>query len=268
MNILIGADPELFVYKGNTAISAEPFIPGTKENPFKVEEGAVQLDGFAAEFNIDPVDSEELFVSRVSHVLEQLKKFLPEGHELCATPVAHFTKEYMDAQPNKVKMLGCDPDFNAYTRSHNPIPDNDALFRTGSGHIHIGWGTGFDPMSAGHFDDCTKLAKAMDIFVGVPSVIFDRDGAERRKLYGKAGCFRPKPYGMEYRVLSNFWVNDEEYRRYVYRRTHQAFNALVEGDINSLQYDPTYAINFDEPDAYREAKWIMEETKGGLNEVL
>ena len=34
----------------------------------------------------------------------------------------------------------------------------------------------------------------IDAYVGLPSILYDTD-AERRKLYGKAGCFRLQPYG-------------------------------------------------------------------------
>jgi hypothetical protein len=41
-------------------------------------------------------------------------------------------------------------------------------------------------------------------------------GDLRKQLYGKAGAFRPKPYGAEYRVLSNFWVFDTKLTGWVY----------------------------------------------------
>lgn len=48
----------------------------------------------------------------------------------------------------------------------------------------------------------------MDILVGIPSVLIDRDpdARIRRLVYGKAGCFRWQPHGLEYRTLSNFWL--------------------------------------------------------------
>ena len=38
-NILIGSDPELFIYNKDKAeiVSAIPFIPGTKEQPYVIE---------------------------------------------------------------------------------------------------------------------------------------------------------------------------------------------------------------------------------------
>ena len=54
------------------------------------------------------------------------------------------------------------------------------------------------------------VVRIMDITHGIPSVLLDSSerAVERRKLYGKAGCHRPTEYGVEYRVLSNFWFKD------------------------------------------------------------
>ena len=51
----------------------------------------------------------------------------------------------------------------------------------------------------------------------------------RKKLYGKAGAYRPKPYGLEYRSLSNFWVFDDKLIRWVWRNTERALHA---GDVS------------------------------------
>ena len=53
------------------------------------------------------------------------------------------------------------------------------------------------------------------------SVIADQ-GHLRKQLYGKAGAFRPKPYGVEYRVLSNFWIFDKEKTNTVWNLTERA----------------------------------------------
>jgi hypothetical protein len=48
-------------------------------------------------------------------------------------------------------------------------------------------------------------------------------------MYGAAGAFRPKPYGVEYRVLSNAWLQSEELMAWVYRTTTKAITDLFEG---------------------------------------
>jgi hypothetical protein len=47
----------------------------------------------------------------------------------------------------------------------------------------------------------------MDLFVGLPSTILDEDD-QRKNVYGTPGRFRLKPYGVEYRSLSNYWIKD------------------------------------------------------------
>jgi len=51
------------------------------------------------------------------------------------------------------------------------------------------------------------LIKLLDIILGITSVLMDnRTNKERRKMYGKAGDYRLKSYGIEYRVLSNHFA--------------------------------------------------------------
>ncbi len=49
-----------------------------------------------------------------------------------------------------------------------------------------------------------------DLFLGLPSAGADKQG-KRRELYGKAGRYRPTSYGIEYRVLSNYWLFNEHW---------------------------------------------------------
>lgn len=222
MQITIGADPELFV-QGPTGrlISPHMFIPGTKTHPFPVKGGAVQLDGFAAEFNINPSTSFADFSNNINLVLGQLKAMLPADHTLKATPLARFGEDYIANQPEHVKMLGCDPDFNAYTGEQNPTPNGEMGYRTASGHVHIGWTQGQDVTNEAHLQDCMFLTQALDATLGLYSIIHEpnQEGKLRRDLYGRAGAFRPKPYGVEYRVMSNFWVDSPIHRQNIWKMT-------------------------------------------------
>lgn len=227
MNFKFGADPELFVQKDGTFISGHGLIQGDKENPYPVNHGAVQVDGMALEFNIDPALDEEGFVFNIESVLSQLKAMVPE-YNLVATPVAHFTAEYLDIQPKEAKELGCDPDFNAWTGLQNSVPDNTVVFRTGSGHIHIGWTDNASITEPEHVSNAQAMVRQLDFYLGLPSLQFDAD-TQRRELYGKAGAHRIKPYGVEYRVLSNSWLRSRDLMAWAFRASKKAATDLVNG---------------------------------------
>ncbi len=224
----IGCDPELFVQKEGKFVSAWGLIPGTKEAPYKVKGGAVQVDGLALEFNTNPVESFEEFHYNIETVMRELYKLVP-GYTPIVSATADFGLDYILSQPKEAQELGCEPDYNAY-RDGAPFPRPCATrpFRTAAGHIHIGWTEGEDPFSFEHMAKCISLAKELDVLLGIPSVILDKD-VRRRELYGKAGCFRPKEYGIEYRTLSNFWIVNRELRSFVFNSSKRAVQNLMTG---------------------------------------
>lgn len=248
----IGADPEFFVKKFGKLHSAHGLIPGTKEAPHKVKNGAVQVDGMALEFNIDPAENYSQFESNMSNVMTQIMGMIP-GYEVFVEPVADFGLEYIQAQPKEASELGCSPDFNAYTKMANPRPDANTPFRTASGHVHIGWTTEpVDINNEGHLEACRTLTKALDVYLGIPSLVWDTDD-RRRSLYGAAGAFRPKPYGMEYRVLSNKWITDPVLRKTVYFNTMDAIKATFENpEVGDTKF---YGLTAREIIAKTDDKW-------------
>jgi hypothetical protein len=217
--ILIGADPELFCMVGDKYVSAHDLLPGTKAEPFFVENGAVQVDGVAAEFNIDPASSEDEFIHNMNSVVEQMTLMIQSINDqvrLVCTPTAWFDKDYFELLPYETKLLGCEPDFDAKTGDQNPKPKTDKPFRTGSCHIHVGWTSGADPYSKEHFELCRKVVLSLDETLYPMSMEWD-DDQTRRELYGKEGSFRPKSYGFEYRPLSNKALESEEVLRLIYQ---------------------------------------------------
>lgn len=221
--VLVGADPELFMQNpiSGAFVSASDFsclarIPGTKHEPFKVPYGAVQIDGTALEFNIDPAKTVDEFVGYIRSVRKTLTEMVP-GYNVLAVPVARFDPTYFKFEvPTSAQELGCNPDYNGWSEDMNPRPDSAGEpMRTASGHLHIGWTEGADVEDKDHFLYCCKVARQLDYYLGMSSLLWDPDNT-RRTLYGKAGAFRPKSYGMEYRVLSNKWLDSEPLMRWVY----------------------------------------------------
>lgn len=223
-----GCDPELFLFDpdGNPAVPT--MIPGDKQHPHKVEFGAVQRDGMAAEFNIDPVLNFREFNRNIEAVMGQLKAMIPAGYTLQAVPSVTFSPDVFDAAPDDAKELGCMPDFNAWTQEINPPPhdEENPYMRCAAGHLHIGFTEGADLSDIQHIMNCCDLVKQLDWFLGGWSVKID-DDPTRRRLYGRAGACRFKDYGVEYRVLSNFWVTTRDRRLAVWNRMQLAIESMA-----------------------------------------
>ena len=216
--LTIGADPELFLKdKSGQYKSSIGLIGGSKEVPFPLgRQGcAVQEDNVAVEFNIPPASHMRSFVDSIQYGMDEIKKIVPDL-ELAIEATAEFPEA--ELQTPEAKVFGCDPDFNAWTRSKNPRPRSmNPQLRSAGGHVHFGY-------TAELAKD--KLIKACDLFMGVPSVLMDGD-ARRRELYGKAGAFRPTSYGVEYRVLSNFWLKDKKLIEWAWNTAVQSYYQAI-----------------------------------------
>lgn len=240
--VLIGTDPELFLKdESGRYVSAHDLIPGSKHQPHRVERGALQPDGVAAEFNTDPAATADEFLANIDQVIEQLEstfKTLRPDLTIAITPTATFEKEYFDGLPMVATILGCTPDYNAYTGGENDPPSTTEPFRTGSGHIHVGWGRGFKPNHKEHFEKCRLMVKQLDTVLYVSSLLWDSDD-KRRTLYGKIGCFRPKVYGVEYRPLSNSYLQSKEIQRSVFEITKRCSELFLNEGV--ALFEDTYA---------------------------
>lgn len=231
----IGADPEVFVGKDGKLVSAYGLVKGNKRVPYRVAKGAVQVDGMALEFNIEPASEEQEFLDNLSVVQSELISMIPD-HEFIYDPTVFFPKEITDIMPREALDLGCEPDFNGYDLSINKKPRPIPGMRTAGGHVHIGGINTDNPHSTGHMQMSGRLARMMDEEVGVYSILWDKDD-QRRSLYGKAGCFRPKHYGMEYRTMSNAWVFNKSIASFVFQGTRRALEKMF-----NLKYKPSKEI--------------------------
>jgi hypothetical protein len=102
--------------------------------------------------------------------------------------------------------------------------------RTGSGHIHIQFVPQNidDPFEEGHFARCCELVKELDQTLYESSGYWDCD-TERQRLYGAPGAFRPKKYGVEYRVLSNAWLNEPWTQMFVFDNAFNTTRKWLDG---------------------------------------
>lgn len=224
----LGCDPEIFIKDGYEYISAFGLLPGTKREPYKVEKGAVQVDGMAFEFNIDPVTTEDDFNKNITTVLAQMDgmiKKIDKKLKLAFVPFAKFAETYFKAQPEESKELGCDPDFSTLGSQQTPPPGlTKQPFRTASGHIHIGWTEDMKPFHPDHFTECQRVASSFkneDFFS--PRTFLEK---KRLMYYGANGAFRPKSYGVELRSPSNRWVEKEDTRRKIFNSVMSRYTLI------------------------------------------
>lgn len=233
MALLVGADPEFFLKHRRTRqnISAHGIVPGSKDNPHKLNKGAVQLDGTAVEFNIDASSSSAIFRDNIKEVLRQIREMIPEKYDFNFTPAVKYGPKYFNKIPDDHKVLGCNPDHDAYNKgAHNPLPNPVGTMRTGAGHIHIGWCKDAKVESTSHIADCMFVVRNMDAILRPIEHLWDSDTL-RRKMYGKLGCFRPKSYGVEYRSLSNAWVKHPELYEFLFDCARLAYEAAESGHL-------------------------------------
>lgn len=230
-----GADPELMIRspKGEL-VSAIGLVPGTKKRPKKVKNGAVQRDNVMAEFNITPANSSEEFQSNIRDVLKALSKIV-HPNKLVVQASAEFPESALESV--EAKVFGCDPDFDSWALAMNRIDGTAAMssFRSAGGHLHIGKRKGIEDMLDDPYGK-VEVVKMLDIFVGVPSIFMDLDktAPARRALYGKAGAHRPKPYGVEYRALGNFWVRTPALTEIVYALADVAVRLTADGKSREI----------------------------------
>lgn len=230
IEVTVGCDPEFFLRKDYRPVSAHEFLStfGGKYNPLKVDHGAVQVDGTAIEFNIDPASTASEFVFNVDAVLKYLRNSIPSTFEFKYEPVQVYDSDTFRQIPDDAKELGCEPDFDAYTLFPNAKPDVTSHMRTASGHIHVGWTDDLDVNDPQTLRDCAALVKQLDAILYPASLLWDKDGL-RRKMYGNPGAFRPKRYGVEYRTLSNAWLKHKTVQTWIFDATVKAFEMLVDG---------------------------------------
>lgn len=243
MHFTIGCDPEIFLVKDGQFKSAIGLIGGSKDAPRPISEvgHAILEDNVAVEFNVPPCNSFEELRSNISYVLTHLRSNLT-GYEFSQESAVSFPKEELNHP--QAQEFGCEPDYDAWNMVVNAKPNAaDKNLRSCGGHIHVG-------------NDLAKsnpisVIRAMDLFLGVPSIKLD-SGRLRRQLYGKAGCFRPKPYGVEYRTLSNFWIFSDSLTQWAYEQTRKALEFVHNGNEISQEHGKMIqaAINNEDMSAY------------------
>ena len=236
-----GSDVEVFLKdKKGKIVSAVGLVGGTKEKPKPVPKGAVQEDNVTAEFNILPAKSSAEFVENLTTVLTELNKIASDkGLSYHIQDFHNFSPEELDNP--QAQTFGCDPDYNIYTSEQNPPVDRKLIgnIRVAGGHMHFGFENPEEhPLLR------IRTIQWADILIGLPLAYIEPPSI-RREFYGKAGSFRWKEYGVEYRTPSNIWISSPKIMSWTYKQMKDVAQRAISNEDpyrNVRRYNPDELI--------------------------
>ena len=232
-----GTDSEFFLYdEEDNFVPAYNVTKGTKDEHEVILEDSkygtvsVHWDNVALEVTADPLFVDNLppylipvkianylgFVYRSVHDWANQK-----GLRISLSPVVHLDK--MTALDDEANIFGCEPDFNVYLNGEqnpSPSPSKAKGLRTAGAHFHFGL------IDVDNRELKNNLILNLDRSVysyeyGILNSSAIKDSHTRRSLYGMAGSYRDKEYGIEYRVASPLAYKDLNFL------SNELFNAIV-----------------------------------------
>lgn len=239
----IGADPELFaVNRKGQLVSCIGLLGGSKVQPRMVGDYFIQEDNVMAEFNIPPAINADGFVKNVMGGMNMVQSMLSEhGLSISQYTTAKFNRTQM--KDERCFVFGCDPDFGSDDVDYPlPPPDIPKYVRYAGGHVHVGYLYNSDNSYYDQDSIISGILRYLDLYVGLFCTYMDPD-KKRKAMYGTPGRHRPKHYGIEYRLPSNFWIFKESTIRAMYDMVDRAVQAY----FNSGPYYPSlYANDYEE----------------------
>lgn len=221
----LGCDPEFFFMEKGKVLSSEKVLP---EVPSKEEAGMVTIDGVQAEINPTADTCRESHSYYIARCIKKAHSYLKEGQTISFDPIVPIDLKVLAKLSDKAKFFGCTPSFNVYDSDNKMSIDDSSKypFRPAGGHIHLGHSENESVKKI--INNINLLVPMLDIIVGNTCVLIDRhDGnRERRRCYGRAGEFRTPKHGLEYRTLSNFWLNSYQLMSFVFGLARMAMSIV------------------------------------------
>ena len=240
--ITLGADPEFILHEKEKTDKIVLFSSQHTTNYFGISEAEIGADYGLLEFRPEPADSPEKLVESVQNLHKEFletydsfrileKEAIEYSHKRARVLESLNEEKDINYGMNRGKDVGVwstdtEITLGAETGASLSAYDkpsfgqfNDKLFTAG-GHIHIG-GRLIMMLS---IDQLKLLVRVLDKEVlPICNSVETEAGDLRRTVYGSAGEFRLKSYGIEYRSPSNaiFWKNNSKQLLKVLNKTKQ-----------------------------------------------
>lgn len=279
--LFTSVDPEVFIERDGKIVPGFEILPPKKKPGFANEGGGIfHEDGFQAEFSPHANACHETVAYSMSHAINSMMEHANSKlhytdrsrYTISDATFVELTPELLSHGTDDQVALGCDTSENVW--GHPAFMTDNARefpYRMAGGHIHLGKAT-----DAKWFHSrAERIIRAMDVFLGVPSValLAGMEDPRRRQFYGRAGEFRYQKHGLEYRVLSNAYLQHPSITHLVLNLARGAFRLGTTNWESQFKYDPelvrhiindhdvTLAKKFVEENAEL-LIWIMDKDSG------
>ena len=213
----IGMDGEFFlVDAGGHPISAVGLVGGEKGRPIPCDGGGYLEDCVAVEINPYPVpfsQGREIFADNIALCIEEVRSKIKKLNlDVCITPTMLFDKDSLAS--DQAMVSGCSPSFDAWSVSPFVAPDLSKTFhRFASGDLHLSWDMPTTRRSK-HIERINTI-RLLDLVMSAAEVC-NTHKSKRSQAYGQPGIHRTTPYGVEYKSVSNFWMEDRSKMMWAY----------------------------------------------------
>lgn len=269
--LFTSVDPEVFIEKDGQIVPGFAVLP-SKKNPGYANEGngIFHEDGFQGEFSPNAVACHETLAYSMSHAINAMMEHVnskfrewndPSKFVISDATFVELTPELLAMGTDDQVALGCDTSENVWGHPAFSAPNGREFpYRMAGGHIHLG-----KTVDAKWFHSrAERIIKAMDVFLGVPSValLAGIEDPRRRQYYGRAGEFRFQKHGLEYRVLSNAYLQHPALTHLVLNLARGAFRVGTSNWESQFQYDPELVRHIiNEHDVVAAQKFVADNAK-------
>lgn len=184
-----------------------------------------QSDGASLEVNIPPDNSTQALVDSLRATFQVGHAIVSElGLRLEMLSTIPISLDQIKAGGIELSEFGCDVDHNPYgdTVNQADVDPTTLQARFFGGHIHMSPHTGMGERF--YTENVYETVVALDLLVGLADVMLDgtEGAAARRKVYGRAGRYRPQKWGFEYRSPGSVYLRSPHTTAMMFELTKRA----------------------------------------------
>lgn len=241
----MGCDPEGFLLKRGKVFPSDKGILPYQENALKYlaieeddssysyEDMSLFSDGTQWEMNVTPCTCREYIQDQLWYLLKNLMVVAGDNKlDVAFHSATKVSGAILKGAGKRSFESGCRPDFDAYRMGINNEPIakfSTHPWRYAGGHIHVSLEDYHKEVMCDCNADMCETVKVFDRIVGLAGVMLSHDKGEiqRRKHYGRAGCFRRGKGRFEYRTLSCFWMKAPELCSLMFGLARVAYNVAM-----------------------------------------